>query len=414
MVKIRSSVIVFPCVICIGLANVHAHAQEVPEAPLGRPYLLRLADRVASWRSQLSDMDDSAKRAADGTIAGGNLYVFGPQPSFVSEVVSRASGLMLARPYSSDVALTARDTVLAALIGSEDETKHDALRRLLVQADQAGSQVVVFGCARAAPLKEFSVVALPRTRVFADDCDIASVSNVVGMWAWTGRFIAACTRQGKMPCVYQSHLLPDARERTDLLQQHDGGRFHFASAVRPQDAERIAESYLNTIEHSLRQILATERAELEHAALLIRASRSRGNTVAIYTLGHMFPGEFHQPHQPDWLVHVDALQPAASVDTALMLYHMSFPHDLVDKIRKANQACIVICSQSAPADFTDEPGNVYLNPHWPIYDGVVELPNYDVHLLPASGVLNAAVYWQIVERATANPEKIDRTGNIPQ
>ena len=32
----------------------------------------------------------------------------------------------------------------------------------------------------------------------------------------------------------------------------------------------------------------------------------------------------------------------------------------------------------------------------------VELPNYDTRILPASGVLDAAVYWQLVEWATAD------------
>jgi len=230
------------------------------------------------------------------------------------------------------------------------------------------------------------------------------LSNIVGMWAWTGRFIAACTQRGKMPCVYQSAILPDGRQRTVVLEQRDAGRFHTVSAVRPEDADRIAEVYLTAVEHALREVWAKEHVALQRAADQLRASRARGNTVAIYTLGHMFPGEFNQPQQPDWLVHIDALQPGATVDTAVVLHYMSFPWEVVDKIHTAKQACIVTCLQPALPAFTTEPGNVYINPHWSIYDAAVELPNYDVRVLPASGVLDAAVYWQMVEWSQSPPD----------
>lgn len=394
----------FLCVLSFCLISANAYAGDEQSARVKRPYLLRLAERVTLWQNQLPDMDSSAMRAADGAIAGGNLYAFGPQSGFISEVVSRAGGLMLARPYVGDAALSANDTILAAILGSEDKADLEALRRVLVAADKAGSQVVLFGATGGATANGFHVVTLPRApQEFVEDRDIASASNVAGMWAWTGRFIAACTRRGAMPCVYQSHLLPEGRQRTEHLQRYDDGRFHLAPAIEPNDAAGIADAYLRAIEQSLRQIAATQRAELEHAALLLRAARDRGSTVAVHTLSHIFPGEFRQPQQPAWLVHIEALQPAATVDTALVLYHASFPWKVVDKISNANQACIVVCAQPALGDFTAQSRNVYINPYWPIHDAIVELRNYDVPVLPASGVLNAAIYWQLVEQAMGGP-----------
>jgi hypothetical protein len=348
-------------------------------------------------------MDASAKRAAEGTIAGGDLYSFGPQHGFSTEVIVRAGGLMLARPYSNEVILKNRDTVIAAIADSEDDAELDSLRRLMNKAAKARAQVVLFGVTNREEFREFTSVALPYDPTdFSDDHTIASVSNVVGMWAWTGRFVAACTQQGVMPCIYQSHLLPDGRLRTKSLQRNDGGRFHIASDVRTEDAEQIAKSYLMKVENALRNLLAKEHNSLQRAASLLRASRDRGNTVTIYTLGHMFPGELIQPQQPNWLAHVDALQPGASVDTAVVLHYMAFPWEVVKKIESENLACIVTCSQPALPAFTNNPNNVYIDPQWTIYDAVVELPNYDARLLPASGVLDAAVYWQLVEWATVD------------
>lgn len=393
------------CVIGICLASIPSHAEQGSAARIESSYLARLAARVSSWQDQLQDMDASAERAAEGTIAGGTLYSYGPQHGFATEVVVRAGGLMLARQYSDEVILKDRDTVLAAIVGSEDEADLDSLHRLMDKAGKARAQVVLFGVATLPQSRELSAVTLPRGPVaFAEDHTIASVSNVVGMWAWTGRFVAACTQQGVMPCIYQSHILPDGRLRTKSLEQNDGGRFHVTSDVHSQDAETIAKNYLSAVEHALRTILAKEQDSMQRAASLLRTSRDRGNTVAIYTLGHMFPGELNQPQQPNWLLHVDAIQPDSTVDTAVVLYYMAFPWEIVDKIESANLACIVTCSQTALPAFTTKPENVYIDPHWPIYDAIVELSNYDTRLLPVSGVLDAAVYWQLVEWATADPE----------
>jgi len=37
----------------------------------------------------------------------------------------------------------------------------------------------------------------------------------------------------------------------------------------------------------------------------------------------------------------------------------------------------------------------HINPHWPIADACIPVPGYDVPILPASGVINAAIYWAI-------------------
>jgi hypothetical protein len=42
-------------------------------------------------------------------------------------------------------------------------------------------------------------------------------------------------------------------------------------------------------------------------------------------------------------------------------------------------------------------GNIlYLDPGWPLMDGCVRVPDYDVPILPASGVVQAGIYWSIV------------------
>jgi hypothetical protein len=47
---------------------------------------------------------------------------------------------------------------------------------------------------------------------------------------------------------------------------------------------------------------------------------------------------------------------------------------------------------------------LYIDPGWPLADGCVTVPGYDISILPASGAIQAAIYWTIAsERARLNP-----------
>ena len=42
---------------------------------------------------------------------------------------------------------------------------------------------------------------------------------------------------------------------------------------------------------------------------------------------------------------------------------------------------------------------LYIAPAWPLSDGCMNVPGYDIPILPASGVVQAAIYWTILSKA---------------
>jgi hypothetical protein len=58
-----------------------------------------------------------------------------------------------------------------------------------------------------------------------------------------------------------------------------------------------------------------------------------------------------------------------------------------------------------PGQPAEPAGNIlYIDPAWPIADGCVTVPGYDIPILPASGVIQAAIYWTLAsERAKLPP-----------
>ena len=51
---------------------------------------------------------------------------------------------------------------------------------------------------------------------------VVSLTNLLWLWSFTAELIAALTRRGIMPCVYQSVLVPGARNRN---KERDGEWF---------------------------------------------------------------------------------------------------------------------------------------------------------------------------------------------
>lgn len=50
----------------------------------------------------------------------------------------------------------------------------------------------------------------------------------------------------------------------------------------------------------------------------------------------------------------------------------------------------------------NSPRHLYIDPHWPLSDGCLELVGYDVKACPLSAILNMSCYWAICAEAAGN------------
>ena len=73
--------------------------------------------------------------------------------------------------------------------------------------------------------------------------------------------------------------------------------------------------------------------------------------------------------------------------------------------RSPPRGALGVYSDVGPAQPQEPASNIlYIDPAWPLTDGCVTVPGYDIPILPASGVIQAAIYWTIVsERARLKP-----------
>ncbi|MCP6755957.1 hypothetical protein NL533_30510, partial [Klebsiella pneumoniae] len=79
--------------------------------------------------------------------------------------------------------------------------------RDIARCKNAGAYVIAFASAFGSPrtptgpdllIDSGEVAGLPTGRGI---CPLDTVTNIMNLWIWSGEFIAACTRAGKMPVI---------------------------------------------------------------------------------------------------------------------------------------------------------------------------------------------------------------------
>jgi hypothetical protein len=344
-------------------------------AGVAENYLSAMQGAIAQTRSNLATLARSADRAANEYVSGGNLWIAGRQADFIAEACGRAGGLMAIAPLGPRVPKN-HDVILYAVPGSPNPED----LKILDQWQEQGATVVMFSSPAG---------------LYRGHFPIDTVANVVGLWTWTGEFVAACTRLGKMPVLYQSYGLPGGPERG---KKYEGKKFHEDLTIKPIPADVLGREYLHQIERMLAKIGDTQMPKI------LQAAKWWGPATSATTLvtGHMFPTHAQDPRSlplgsfaavPAW-EDKDLLDAGHPPQFVLCLGYQFAPRRLVDQAKAMGVR--LVYSDVQPAQPPEPANNIlYIDPAWPLADGCVTIPGYDVPILPASGVVQAAIYWTI-------------------
>jgi hypothetical protein len=344
-------------------------------------YIGRLQNTIIQSRASLPTLTQSAERAAGEFLSGGNLWVAGRQADFIAEACQRAGGLMAVAPLAQHVPAR-HDVILYAVPGSIDDND----RRFFEDCREKGATVVSF-CFPAG--------------LFQNAFPVDTVMNVVELWTWTAEFVAACTRMGRMPVLYQSYGLPGGRERA---KKYQGKRFHDDLSIWPIAAGILANEYIDQLRHMLARIQETEIPRMDCAAGWWHNAKS---ATALVT-GHMYPAH----GQDSRTIHVCDFVPvpawenksllgADSPEFVLYLGYQFAPQKLLaEAIAKGVKLVYTDVQPGQPPEPSEN--IVYIAAAWPLADGCVTVPGYDIPILPASGVVQAAIYWTIASKAFPN------------
>ena len=388
------------------------------------------ADRFLSWldsciagtAADVSDLVCTTEAAAARYVCDGqNLGIFGDR-GLVSEAIGRSGGIIGIKWVSQPDQLVASGWQGVVLCFPRESGLHDDFTHIR-DFLRAGWHVVVFGgagvraAAEAAGVRPHAFVrshAAEHGGLFEDAegrwvVPTEHAADIVSMWAWLGEFIAACTRLCRMPVIYQSYDVPGARERPERFR---GMKFHAEPPV-PMEAGRAARAYLADLRACLGRFRSAERQHIQQAAAAALDATRLGRRLYAFPHNHTLlrgrlggfrdPGYFTQLND-DWF-HVKPMLPVERGDLVFCVGYSriyvggdfgSFADDMRSRGARliwslASYDRDPVCGVAGVR--TDE---ILIDQHWGYGDAVVDVPGYDVRILPMSGVMAEAVMWSVV------------------
>lgn len=359
------------------------------EATVPLSYVLRLEMAMELCRADIAGMQPVAEQCAARLAKGGPpkaaLWAAG-QPSLVSEISGRAGGLMMIRPLGENV-LADGDVVLYTPEPSipTPQSLKDAKACVVVFGDPVGQ------------------TDWPRFANHGAEAHISpTLANAIPAWIFTGELIAALTRLGKMPVIFESIGAYGGNAR---IQQYKNGEiaFHDDKTVSPVAAGVIGNRFVDIISAMLRRVEQEERAHLDQAGAWAKEAKAQGKQLFMYSMGHLFPDEvgkteigavFRSAVWNAGFRHEKPKDAYAPGDLAVLIGYQHPPDDLLRRARPAG-ARVVYLAVRPDRDFVHDPGVIWIDPMWDWPDACVPLEGYDIPLLAASGIVNGAIAWEI-------------------
>jgi len=350
-------------------------------------------------KKQLPAMTRSAELAADLYVNHDfGIAAFG-DPGLVMEATGRAGGLMPLRGGNLKTADGKKTVALFFPYRPELAAELAAAAKMR----KNGAMIIVFGDAgvkeatekAGLDLNNFMPTGAANSLAFPVD----AVLNMAALWCWTGEFVAACTRLGKMPPLYQSYSVPGSRERA---AKFNGLKFH-AGTPQPIPPGTLGTQYLDDL---MRRLAVLNKEESEHiaaAARLAREAIAAGHAVYWSGIGHALVGHARriaatgriQVLNDGW----NPLNPKLQLrpgDLVLFIGYDDPSAAPADAVKKAGAELVWSLTDYKMKSNAIPAGQIFINQRWELGDAVVTVPGYDIRILPPSGILAETILGMIL------------------
>ena len=392
----------------------------------------------------LGEISKAAEAAADCAVKGGKIYVTDDETvtrsgqeetkmipgggmeypmhedwgGFVAEACDRAGGLRHIQPVPLGNQVQANDIVLLGAVELRPEEQAAQIKTL----KERGALVIVFGSqsSAVAGLGDFLIDnglgagTVPVMTIGSKTTGpVAPIANVVNMWTFTAEYVAAMTRAGKMPALWQSMFMPGAAPRNKKIGEF---LYHPDMSIAPVQPGVLGMQYVSTVRGYLSKIKANELSQFDRSGKLCAETIKSGNKVVAGIIGHFMIAQLRMPDYPDIftvkanLYGRDYLVGVLSKgDTWLNVGYSYTPVQELTLAREVGAKTICVLTpgptevgEGTPVAPDMSTIDIYIDPYWKHGDAVVEVPGYDTKIIPASGVVMITAYWMILGETLKN------------
>ena len=372
-------------------------------------YFAVLLDGIEGLRLRLMEISEVADQVAGRLVGDGRLLLASARPDFTSEGFIRSGGLMLAEEWTPETRLSPNDVVILGWSGAPLDQELE----LLWDLRASGALIVGIGPVSWAGADSqvgadlFLESSLPLTRAVTapfggEGYPLISLQNLVVLWTFTGEIVAALTRSGRMPAMYQSVLVAGARDRNARFV---GSRFHKTHPVPAIPPGQVGGDYLDAIGGILRTLIEEETEAIDRVGTVCAQVLNAGRVIHAGMISHFPVYQHGAPGDPLYmrrLARLDGESPSVaelereleSGDLFFFLGYYRRPMQAYEVAHRAGARIVEVITGDG-LDGSPQPDYV-IRPKWPFGDAVTRVPGYDVEILPSSGIVQAAIYWAVV------------------
>ena len=355
------------------------------------------------------EISEAADQVAGRLVGDGRLLLASARPDFTSEGFIRSGGLMLAEEWKPETRLSPNDVVILGWSGAPPDQELE----LLWDLRASGALIVGIGPVSWAGADSqvgadlFLESSLPLTRAVTapfggEGYPLISLQNLVVLWTFTGEIVAALTRSGRMPAMYQSVLVAGARDRNARFV---GSRFHQTHRVPAMPPGQVGGDYLDAIGAILRTLIEEETEAIDRVGAVCAQVLNAGRVIHAGMISHFPVYQHGAPGDPLYmrrLARLDGESPSVaelereleSGDLFFFLGYYRRPMQAYEVAHRAGARIVEVITGDG-LDGSPQPDYV-IRPKWPFGDAVTRVPGYDVEILPSSGIVQAAIYWAVV------------------
>jgi uncharacterized phosphosugar-binding protein len=242
---------------------------------------------------------------------------------------------------------------------------------------------------------------------------VAPMANVINMWTFSAELIGAMNRLGKMPTLWQSMFMPGAAPRNLRIAEME---FDDAVKTRMVKPGALGRQFVAAARADLANIKAKELDKIVQAGKLCAETLNANHKVVATLIGHFMVDQTRMPGYPA-LFTIKANEYGkdylkGSMTQGDVYLHVGYSYTPVDELTVARESGAKTIGVFTPGPVKVGEGtpvapdmrmvDIYIDPYWKHGDSAVEVPGYDVKVMPVSGVVMVTSYWMILGETVKN------------
>lgn len=374
-------------------------------------YAASVFQLLEKHRHAVPRLFDPANATANALIQGGAFYLGGDK-GWVAEGDGRAGGLMMVRPLSASNPPAKGDVVWLAYSAESYEQEAERAKEL----EGRGCLVIAFGPKLASGTPHFSYWIDSFTPPTAAP-NFTLMGNIISLWTLTAEVTASVSRQGKTLTFFQSDSVEGSRLRNSLYglvpppgvwkskAEKRGLVFHTGvPQMAPVQPGVLSYEYLDYVQEMLENIQEWELPKIIMVGQQMSRQAAEGHPAALMLIGHMMP--FAVDHHSRLFRYLNLHTERSDLQSHLqrggyfvLIGYVGVYLDLWREVRGADATAVWIVSTLPTEVHFSQWGDVVIDQHWRIGDCAVEVPGYDIRILPPSGIAQLFIYETLIRAA---------------